>query len=235
MILRKDVSNSISQSSVTNASNNQVQTIKFKLRDEFEDDYDESDVNTPFHFKPDIKYYQVSGQYSIEFLQCIENNPFKIDSFYEYVIPCLAYQVYYKNENKNKYMCMFSACRCVNKTFSKKSTYIKHVVSTHYNDLPGGGAFLMPRAKKFKCNMCKMDLIGKDMFLGHANKCTGGEYCADLDEDESYESSTSNSPSSGRATKGLKRDLSSYSVCGAEEKKLKENGSDQDVSMDNSY
>ena len=290
LILREDqviYSNTIIQSSNNLKVDKQIQT-DLQAEDEIEnvdlDDNDESSqVNTPFHFKPDIKYYQVKGKYSIEFLKCIENNPAKIESFYQNVIPALAYQVYYKLENKVKHVCMFSSCKRVNKSFAEKQSYIRHVISTHYNDLPGGGAFLMPRAKKFKCNMCKMSFNGYESLVRHANKCTG----ADLHDDESLESnSTSNSSTSNSSTnsklspnlislanaklnrmklasnniddfadeieiinqtistnsnekkesKGLKRDLSSYSVCGADEKKSKddENEYEGDDSMDES-
>jgi hypothetical protein len=133
---------------------------------------------------PDIHYYQARGKYTIEYLRCIENNPQKIESFYKYVIPSLAYPVYFKFENKTKYVCIFSPCKNVNKSFSQKQSYIRHVLSIHYDEMPGGGAFLMPRATSFKCYKCQQKFKNHKIFLLHIQNCKGNEYLVDLDDDE---------------------------------------------------
>jgi hypothetical protein len=158
-----------------------------ELDDDDDDDDDKEDekhkVNTPFSYVPDYKFYELKGKYPIEYLRQIETDKDKIDMFYNKVIPSLRYQMYFKYENKLKYVCMYEPCQSSKKSFSYKQSFLRHLMCRHQNELPGGGAFLMPRSTLFTCQFCRLSFTIHEQYLMHLKNCRAVAYLEGFDDD----------------------------------------------------
>jgi hypothetical protein len=108
----------------------------------------------------------------------------KIITFYRVVFPSLISKYFNpktggcisaQEEKNSKFVCLFNDC-INDKLFSTRGTLIRHLISFHYEEMPGGGMFLLdvPEShKRFVCSKCKTKIENEKDFLEHIEICSG--------------------------------------------------------------
>jgi len=134
-------------------------------------------------------------KYDRKYLLQIENDHSKIDCFYLNVVPSLIenHENTPKLKKNRKWSCLFEKCNDQKKldkkkSFKSKQSYLRHVITQHGCDIPGGGLFLRPCSKYyekngFKCKLCSIKFSRRDHYEQHL-KTHITDYETPVDDDE---------------------------------------------------
>lgn len=58
--------------------------------------------------------------------------------------------------DSNMFICRFNECRRAKRSFVGRNTLVRHLIQFHYDDIPGGGLFLLQNPASFDRFMCKL-------------------------------------------------------------------------------
>jgi hypothetical protein len=114
----------------------------------------------------------------------------KIITFYRIVFPSLISKYFNpktgssitaQEEKNSKFVCLFK--ECINdKLFATRSTLTRHLIMYHYEEIPGGGMFLLDvpgSHKRFICSKCKIRIDNEKDFVDHIKSCSGPTFFSD--------------------------------------------------------
>jgi hypothetical protein len=114
----------------------------------------------------------------------------KIITFYRIVFPSLISKYFNpktggcisaQEEKNSKFVCLFKDC-INDKIFATRSTLTRHLISYHYEEIPGGGMFLLDvpgSHNRFVCSKCKLKIDNEMDFVKHLKLCSGPMYIKD--------------------------------------------------------
>lgn len=103
--------------------------------------------------------------FSLGSLEAIESDHFKIDLFYERVLPSIAAPLL-----DGRYVCLFEDCARSKKLFKSKQTYFRHLQTIHRSEMPNNGSFLTPNNNSYAeqtCSFCGAVYWRKDKLRDH--------------------------------------------------------------------
>ncbi len=106
----------------------------------------------------------------------------KISFFYRYVLPSLLSNyfdpetgnAYEEEENQSGFTCVFHECFEIPLKFGTRQSLVRHLITFHYELIPGGGLFLLTNPEshnRFVCSSCSQMSRSNNEFINHLAMC----------------------------------------------------------------
>jgi hypothetical protein len=131
--------------------------------------------------------------YTSEFMESVERtvNPSphirkkqkeKIAFFYQVVLPSLLSHyldpvtgnAYEQEQNDRGFTCVFHECFEIPLKFVTRQSLVRHMITFHYEQIPGGGLFLLSNPdchNQFICSSCSQMSRSNNEFIEHLSIC----------------------------------------------------------------